>query len=68
MIKLCKVAKSYRRLYGGGGRKSVPSASSVYKILRTYRSEFEMLRLLVFKLGNVTNFQAFFPVVSTDFP
>ena len=51
MIKLCKVAKSYRRLYGGsggGGQDCTLTLSNICKVLRRCRSDFEMLRLLVF--------------------
>ena len=50
MIKLCKVAKSYRRLYGGSGgaQDCTLTLSNICKVLRRCRSDFEMLRLLVF--------------------
>jgi len=48
-----------------------PTIKTSVKVL-TLRSSilvsFQQITFMVFKLGNFTNLEAFFPVVSTDFP
>ena len=70
-IQPFKVAKFYRRLYGGR-QVCAPLPTHPYKRLQnfaTLRSYiFVSFQQITFKLGNFVNLKALFSVVSTDFP
>ena len=59
--QLLKVAKFYRRLYGG--------ETHLPPTIQTYVCKFlQLLRPITFKLGKYSNIKALFPVVLTNFP
>ena len=59
-IQLLKVAKFYRRLYGGGRKGKLPPPPSTYNVCK-----FSQLSGAIFSLAN---FKELLSLVSTDFP
>ena len=75
-VKLRKIAKSYRRLYGGGGGgvggaslcRHIVGHKRQWNFATLRRYIFVSFQQITFKLGNFINLKALFPAEEMDFP